>query len=322
MSDIKTSSLNDSLGLLIESQNNGHPLDFDRDEIFSLFKKHKALLFRGFDFDIDGFTAFSNKFIEDFSQYQGGGSRWKSIDREQVNNDKTLMTATGSVQNFTIPLHGEMYYMENPPEVLYFYCLIPPQNGGQTTLCDGAQLFRALDEETKAFFLSHKIKYIRHLPDGDWQKAFLVDSNEDLQVFCASKGLTVTQDDDLAVKIEYTCDPVLYNETTQEHIFINNLLYIYFAEISFNIGEVKEQLGSEAKHCPIVIRLADGTPIPQQLVEKVAEAADGLTMKVSWQKGDVLMIDNSAVMHGRKKTTDLERKILVRMGSPAFKLQA
>jgi alpha-ketoglutarate-dependent taurine dioxygenase len=321
LSNIKISILNNSVGLLIEHLDNGSSYDLDQDEIFSLYKKHKAILFRGFNFDVDGFTTFSNQFIKDFSDYQGGGSRWKSIDREQINNDKTLMTATGSVQNFTIPLHGEMYYMQDPPELLYFYCLIPPKDGGQTTLCDGAKLFNALDDDTKEFFLSNQIKYIRYLPDGDWQKAFMTESFSELEEFCEAKGLIVSLQDDKAVQIEYTCDPVIYDEETQEPVFINNMLYIYFAEISFNQGEVKQHLGDDAKFCPMVIRLADGSPIPYSYIEKVVTATDEITVKVSWNKGDVLMIDNHAVMHGRKKTTDMERKILVRMGNPELKVQ-
>jgi alpha-ketoglutarate-dependent taurine dioxygenase len=306
---------NSAKRLVIESQNGKKIKDLELNAIMSLYEENKAVWFRGFDLNIDEFNELAGLFCKDFSNYQGGGSRWKSIDRQTVNNDKTLMTATGHTQDFTIPLHGEMYYMQDPPELLYFYCQTPPANGGQTILCDGAELFENLDAQTKAFFSSSKIKYIRHLPDGDWQTAFMLNDYESLKKFCSEKGTSLKRDENNAVITEYLTTPVIYRENIKKNVFINNLLYIYYAEKAFNEGLVKEKFASEAVQCPLIVRMENGEEIPQLYIEKVMKEAARITVDIDWQKGDVVMINNLLVLHGRKKSRGDERKILVKMGT-------
>lgn len=59
----------------------------------------------------------------------------------------------------------------------------------------------------------------------------------------------------------------------------------------------------------------DGTPISAQAVETIRAAIEAETDRFSWREGDVLMIDNMAVGHGRAPYTG-ERRILVAMTEP------
>jgi alpha-ketoglutarate-dependent taurine dioxygenase len=48
------------------------------------------------------------------------------------------------------------------------------------------------------------------------------------------------------------------------------------------------------------------------------EIADKITTKIPWKKGDILMVDNTRIMHGRRAFSDNQRDIYLRLCSPAF----
>ena len=75
------------------------------------------------------------------------------------------MTATGNRQDFPLPLHGEFYYFRHPPRMIWFYCACPAEQGGETTIGDGAALMRALPPETADLFRRRRITYARLLDE-------------------------------------------------------------------------------------------------------------------------------------------------------------
>jgi alpha-ketoglutarate-dependent taurine dioxygenase len=50
------------------------------------------------------------------------------------------------------------------------------------------------------------------------------------------------------------------------------------------------------------------------LLDAVAAAAQRLTIAVPWRAGDVLLVDNSRYLHGRRAFKDAGRTVMVRMG--------
>ena len=57
------------------------------------------------------------------------------------------------------------------------------------------------------------------------------------------------------------------------------------------------------------ITLGDGTPLDKDAVLKAADLAEEITFDVPWQNGDVALVDNYLVMHGRR-TFSGTRKVL------------
>ena len=57
------------------------------------------------------------------------------------------------------------------------------------------------------------------------------------------------------------------------------------------------------------VTFGDGSPLNPGLMDRVAAIAEELTFDVPWQKGDVALVDNRVVMHGRR-TFSGTRKVL------------
>jgi alpha-ketoglutarate-dependent taurine dioxygenase len=308
----------ETFGLMIEAPAREPIETLAGAEIVSLFKEHGALLFRNFAVDTKGFLDFTSRYCRDFSTYQGGGFRWGSLDREKIDNNETLLSVTGSTQSFGIPLHGEMYYMRHKPTLLWFYCEHPPLQAGETTLCDGKELYRQMSEDERAYFSEHRLKYVRHLTDDEWRVTFQTEDLEGLREWCARNDSTLAENADGSVTIEYVCPAVCTERDGSESVFINNLLVIHSAEQAIRDGAAAKAISLPRNACPIVVRLENDAEIPSTLVQQIERTANDLSLKVAWRAGDILMIDNTRILHGRKKCLDTARNIYVRMGEPAF----
>jgi alpha-ketoglutarate-dependent taurine dioxygenase len=64
---------------------------------------------------------------------------------------------------------------------------------------------------------------------------------------------------------------------------------------------------------PRNVYYGDGSPIEDEVVERVREVYERCAVRFPWREGDVLMLDNMLTAHGRSPFTG-ERKITVAMG--------
>ena len=62
-------------------------------------------------------------------------------------------------------------------------------------------------------------------------------------------------------------------------------------------------------------RYGDGTEIEPEVLDDIRQAYDQETIPVGWQQGDLLMIDNLRMAHGRLPFLG-ERRILFAMSEP------
>lgn len=310
--------LNDTFGLVIESSAQESIKTLPAPEVIALFKKHGTILFRNFAVETKDFLEFTEAYCKDFSTYQGGGFRWGSLDRQKVNNNETLLTVTGATQSFGIPPHGEMYYMGRKPTMLWFYCDQPPIEAGETTLCDGIELYNQLSDGEREYFAQQRLKYIRHLMDGEWQTAFQTEDLNEVRRLCAENDSTITENADGSISIEYVCSATHKERRGDKEVFINSLLIVHSVELSIRSGIAAKAVDLPRNACPLVVRLENGSELPASLVEQVERTANEMSVRISWKKGDILMIDNTRVLHGRRKCRGTERQIYVRMAEPAF----
>lgn len=56
--------------------------------------------------------------------------------------------------------------------------------------------------------------------------------------------------------------------------------------------------------------MADGSKIPSNVVERCGEIIEDESIQFKWEKGDVLFLDNLALLHGRRPSLP-PRKVLV-----------
>lgn len=283
--------------------------------VLDAFAKDGVVLLRGFAADLDGFRALTDRLGSDFSLYEGGVFRFRALDREQVGKDPTVMTTTGQSTGFPIAAHGEMYYMGKRPSTMWFFCQQPAGKGGQTTVHDGALVARRLRDEVRSELLRRDTVYERRLGDADWRTTFRTESRERALEMCAEAGTEASFADDGTLNLRYTCRAIFERDGVP--FCVNSVLPVWTTERAFESGWVREHFGDLGDTSPISVRFEDGSRLPAALVEDVQRAAEEAATDVDWQPGDLLMVDNTRVMHGRRGTRDPERSVVVRMGSLA-----
>lgn len=289
---LHTQVLSEKGGKQIINVDNINILELDRDEIIKLFKTEGILLFRGFETNAETFTKFSNLFSTNFMDYTGG-----VLNRRVINNDPTVLTVNDFKSE--IKVHGEMYYQQNIPLMLWFFCAHPAAQDGETIVCDGKLFYNEMSHSLKELFSHKKLKYRVHLHKDDWPKRYKTDDLTVVKEVCESNNIQMEFNEDGSINTRYVISAIHLSKYGNHPVFINSLL--------------------PAKSLyPKVIFFDDDSEITDDIISELDAIAAKITVDIRWQKGDILMLDNTRIMHGRRAFSDDKREIYIRLCSPSF----
>lgn len=297
-----TSPFDPQFGTILEPQSETSLAELDFDQVVAEYKSAGMLMFRSYGASLEEFEQLTDRFTSQFMNYQGGGYKRRVINQ---GGDQSIMSVNYDVGKkkqgmFALPIHGEMYYIKQRPTAMWFYCVHPAAEDGETTVCEGGEVYERLRPETKALFERQKLRYIRDYQEADWVKRFQTECLDEVEQFCRENDLHADIDrSQRTVHTEYLYPAVITHRFTNKPIFINNIMPVVW----------QERNGKKTN----IVRLEDGSPIPDEVVAEIKEVTDRLTRKIPWQKGDVALVDNERIMHGRNSFQDDNRELYSRM---------
>jgi alpha-ketoglutarate-dependent taurine dioxygenase len=261
------------------------PLDIAPDLVTTLYKQHGALLFRGFATDLDRFRGFAELYCV---AAVFNDSRGRAVLDERHN----IQSVNRGVAPF--PLHPELSREPWRPDACFFGCLNPPSGGGATTLCDGVEIVRHLPEDARRAFEGRRLLYAQPaIPEElDYWLGTSDPTDAQLTAPPAHCPYFFWRTHDFIVRA-FT-RPALHRPMFSESPAFGN--FLLFARYC---------LGT--KDYPL---FEDGSPVPDSLLAVVKSVSDRLTAPIAWEKGDLLMIDNSRFMHGRTAVRDAEERLI------------
>lgn len=283
----KLESLSPDLGTIVYGNARDDISQLDVDEIKELFKSSGLVLFRGFPLDADKFRDFTSRFTNHFLLYY-------NVHRKYIGDG----TQTVELFDQAIPFHGELTYLPTvtptlrPPDIIWFYCVSHPPHSGETLTCDGVRLLRELSESTRNLFMSKRLKYkLEHIAEL-WHS--LADNREQVEeILRRTEGVSSWRfDDDDTLYWDHVTLAVRPTRHQNQLAYINNIF---------------------CSRCPF----EDDTPIPPDVLDEVSRVSERLTVPIRWEYNDLVMIDNSRCLHGRKWHAD-GRMIYVRMSIANF----
>ncbi len=214
---IEIQPFSENVGRKIINTENISILQLDQEQIIELFKNYGFLLFRGFETNVNTFAEFSNSLSNNFMDDTGG-----VINRRIINEDGTILTVNDFQDE--MELHGEMYYINKPPQIVWFFCANPPLKDGETTVCDGQQFFHELSNSMKDLFSRKKLKFPGYLKKENWQKRFKTNNLNVVKEICKGQGKEVKVNEDESINIPFICPAIHKSITEQDDVFINSLL--------------------------------------------------------------------------------------------------
>jgi len=269
-------------GLIIYKSENESLLDFEYNEIVSLFEKYGVILFRGFNLKPETITNFTDLYTEKYSR-----DAYRRKNRFDVKNIHDV-----DLGNDAHTLHSEGSYSPALPEIIWFYCNIPPKQGGETILCDGMKLWISLSLETKVFFQAEPLRFDVEVPIGIKKKG-KGKQNWISNTLGTSGHIDWEEGKIVFTQLQYAVQPTRFGNSLS---FSNHLL---------------AELGKDPQLRNKSMIMSNGEKIPKDYLEEIKIQSEKFTYNHIWLKNDLLMIDNKRFMHGRRSFKSNSKRDIV-----------
>lgn len=268
----------------------------NRDELDARATEHGAILFRGFPLaTTDDFDAFVAAF--DFPNFPYEQSLSNAV--RVVRTDR-VFSANEAPPEVTIYLHHEMAQTPIYPSKLFFFCERAAEQGGATPICRSDVLLEQLRQRCPQFVADCEqkgLKYSNVMPaENDpgsgmgrsWQSTLRAATRLQAETRLVELGYSWQWLDDGCLRATTPLLPAVREVADGRKVFFNQLIAAFKGW--------KDVRNDPSK----AITFGDGSPLDADAVRVAADLAEELTFDVPWQAGDVVLVDNFIVMHGRR----------------------
>ncbi|MEE4152901.1 MAG: TauD/TfdA family dioxygenase [Erythrobacter sp.] len=255
-----------------------------------------AVLMRGFDVpDPIAFDAAVEAYDEPGFTYEDSLSN-----AVRTNVTPRVFTANEAPPSTEIFLHHEMAQTPLYPSRLFFYCEIAAPAGGTTPLCRSDRVLARLEAEAPDFvarLAAEGVRYTNVMPGDDdagsgqgrsWRSTLSAAYKEDAEVRLRELGYAWEWCADGSLRATTPVLAAICTLPDGRRTFFNQLIAAFrgWADIR-----------NDPTHA---ITFGDGAPITSADMAPAITIADELTHDLAWQAGDVALVDNFLVMHGRR----------------------
>lgn len=295
------------------------------EEIEKSLLRHGAILFRGFD-------------VHGASDLSDAAASLGGVPMDYVGGVVPRGRITDKVYNSTemtrfvkIRLHNELAYQKNYPDRLLFYCQQPSRSGGETFIADVRRIYRELPRAIVQDFERRQVRYVRNFRDAgsvrrrpkwydamssklSWQDALGAQTHEQAEACCRKLEMDYRWRDNGDLEVCNVLPASKPHPITGEICWFNQILALSVSRQTYGaVGYALVKLSyRDASHLPMSSYFGDGGAIPEEVIGEIERVSNDNTVAFRWQKGDVMMVDNHLVAHGRNPFSGA-RKVMVSM---------
>jgi len=287
-------------------------LNDNKDLMNEFLLKVGAILFRGFEIN-------ERDELFKVKQIFAGASNFDYVDgnspRTKLSAD--VYTSTEYPKEFRISLHSELSYSNRWPAILFFFCKTPAEEGGETPLVDCRRILKELDKDLVDEFERYGVKYTRYLTGSKgvgktWMDTFETKDKQVFEKYCRENGIEYSWEGD-NVCLSQLGPGVAKHPVTQETVWFNQANQFHPSSLPEDIYKGLKLIHAKNRHrFPQYAYFGNGEEIPEKYLKDITEIHFDCALKFPWEKGDVLMVDNMLMAHGRMPFKG-ERKIYVSM---------
>ncbi|KAL6231964.1 hypothetical protein BDW75DRAFT_247544 [Aspergillus navahoensis] len=252
----------------------------------------------------------------------------------RVVHDKEVFSASESPPHLWIYQHNEYSRYTKYPSNIHFFCTQAAEEGGESPLGHSAEVFDLVQKELPEFIDElHKKQLIS--PDiyrapGKEGKNFIFtwagplafgahikpgDDMETMKKKAEKEVVRLTpyfwwRDDD-QLEVHQYVPAVRRHPATGKPVFFNSLAGRYGTAYDRGATE-PPYIGDDGMAFPPA-KYGDGTPIPNTFLHRTWELTQQSAVMCKLEEGDLVLVDNYQVTHGRAPWTKGSRKVLVSM---------
>lgn len=277
----------------------------NKEDVDARLSETGAVLFRGFSVTTPEIL---DTAIEAYGE--DGFTYEKSLSNAvRVNLTPRVFTANEAPPDVEIFLHHEMAQTPLYPSKLFFACMIAPETGGATPLCRSDILLEKLREAEPQLvtdFEEKGVKYTNIMPaENDetsgqgrsWKSTLSAETRDEAESRLTELNYSWEWLESGALKVTTPRLDAIRSLGKDETSFFNQLIAAFRGW--------KDARNDPSKS----VTFGDGSQIDVPALTTAIKLADELSYDLNWQAGDVALIDNYRVMHGRRPYSGQRRVV-------------
>lgn len=273
--------------------------------------QYGGILFRGFKIKVvSEFEDLIRALSETLAEYS-----YRSTPRRRVSGN--IYTSTEYPADQFIPLHNEMAYSLSWPMKIWFFCLAAAEQGGETPIADSRKVFQRISPDIRERFFQKKIMYVRNYGEGldlHWQNVFQTDQKSAVEAYCRQANIEFEWRGQDHLRTRQVCQAIATHPKTGESVWFNQAHLFHVSSLDTEVSEFLYSILKESDF-PRNAYYGDGSKIEASILDEIREIYHQEIVTFTWQKGDILMLDNMLVAHGRMPFSGA-RKVAVGMAEP------
>lgn len=211
-----------------------------------------------------------------------------------------VFTANESPPDQKIPFHHEMAQVPTFPSKLFFFCEVEPKSGGETPIVLSHYVYKRMKDRFPEFVEKLEkdgLIYTRVLGEGDdpsspigrgWHSTFLTKDKAVAEERALKLGMKLEWTGDGVKTVMGPIPAVKWDEARGRKIWFNSMVAAYTG-------------WKDARNDPVkAVTFGDGSPLPADVIGECGKILEEECVAIPWQQGDILLIDNWAVLHSRR----------------------
>mmetsp|Transcript_68016 Transcript_68016/g.142026 ORF Transcript_68016/g.142026 Transcript_68016/m.142026 type:complete len:789 (-) Transcript_68016:105-2471(-) len=284
----------------------------------SLALQHGAVLIRGCGINTpEDFGAVSGALQCQPYDYVGGAAPRTELVKGLV------FTSNESPPDQPIPFHHELAQSPTPPAYILFSCAVEAQEGGATPIIHSAEVATFFEKNFPDFARKVEalgVRYVRVMPEvtdptsaqgRSWKETYNAGTREEAEAVMRKQGTSWEWLPNGDCKTTTAVLPALKTDPrTGKRVFFNSMIAAFTGwNDARNVGENAVVLG-------------DGSPVDKEVLLAVAKFMEERRVVFRWKKGDILLVDNTLVMHARETFVPPRRVLASLRGTPLVVVEA
>ena len=212
--------------------------------------------------------------------------------------------------------HNELSYAVRFPGLMLLACATAPASGGAVTLADCGAVLAELPDELVAGFAEHGWTLRRRYTPvlGASVEQALGASHVEAEEYCRSHEVEFRWADDGSLCTRQRRPAVIAHPVTGQRTWFNQVAFLNAWTLDPDVREYILALQGPAG-LPFDTERGDGQRVGADTVELLNRAYQRVTVREPWHDGDLLLLDNVRMAHGREPYAG-PRDVLVAMGAP------
>ncbi|MNZ57331.1 Taurine catabolism dioxygenase TauD, TfdA family [compost metagenome] len=290
----------------------------NRETLDRLILEQGAIVLRGFPLvTAEHFNSLVDLFPAYERGYVGGGSPRAVVTGK-------VLEATQLAGSVKITQHSEMAYMRDYPPRIAFFGRLPAKTGGETTIASMREVTARLDPQLRSKLEQHGVRGVRNFAaprtsssvvrdnadNKGWDVVFGTDSRAEVEELCKQTGMEPVWNPDGSLTLIGYTDAFSRHPVTGE-LFYRSIIHTnYLTYENLPDGQDRKQALLRAGKLPTGYALGNGDELEREESRKLENIIEDAVVAWPWKAGDVMILDNLQVSHGRNPFTG-ERDTLV-----------